>query len=40
MMDQAWYQNASVGAGDFEQNPYWLINKAPNEDTVIVPCLI
>ena len=33
MMDQAWYQNASVGAGDFEQNPYWLINKAPNEDT-------
>ena len=36
MMDQAWYQNASVGAGDFEQNPYWLINKVPNEDTVIV----
>ena len=33
LMDQAWYQNASVGAGDFEQSPYWLINKAPNEDT-------
>lgn len=33
LMDQNWYQNASVGAGDFEQNPYWLINKAPNEDS-------
>lgn len=31
MMDQEWYQNASVG-GDFEQNPYWLTNKVPNED--------
>ncbi len=33
MMDQPWYQNASVGAGDFQQIPYWLLNKAPNEDT-------
>lgn len=31
MMDQNWYQNASSG-GDFEQNPYWLVNKVPNED--------
>lgn len=31
MMDQNWYQNAS-GGGDFEQNPYWLVNKVPNED--------
>ncbi|WP_300703274.1 SusC/RagA family TonB-linked outer membrane protein [Bacteroides sp.] len=31
MMDQNWYQNAS-GGGDFEQNPYWLVNKTPNED--------
>lgn len=31
MMDQDWYQNAS-GGGDFEQNPYWLTNKVPNED--------
>lgn len=30
MMDQNWYQKEG---SDFEQNPYWLINKIPNEDT-------
>ena len=33
IMDQNWYKSQGT---DMEQNPYWLINKVPNEDTVIV----
>ena len=29
-MDQNWYKSQGT---DMEQNPYWLINKVPNEDT-------
>lgn len=29
-MDQNWYKTSGT---DMEQNPYWLINKVPNEDT-------
>ena len=30
IMDQNWYKTSGT---DMEQNPYWLINKVPNEDT-------
>ena len=30
IMDQNWYKSQGT---DMEQNPYWLINKVPNEDT-------
>lgn len=30
IMDQNWYKTEGT---DMEQNPYWLINKVPNEDT-------